>query len=112
MLKKSGGSMSGGSYQYLCNADVDELLNKEEIVQEMADRLAGLGYAKDAARETQVILLTLRQFSNRIEAMRERLSGVWEAVEWWDSNDRGEEGLKKALEVYRGGEKEKEGKWE
>jgi hypothetical protein len=93
--------MSGGSYNYLCHAEPDELLNKAEDLQFMADRLAGLGYASDAASETQELLLTVRQYQNRLEAMKCRLEGVWRAVEWWDSCDSGEDGVKDALDDYR-----------
>lgn len=94
--------MSGGSYNYICaKGDLGELYNYQADIQSMADRLAGLGYANDAARETQDLLLTLRQFENRISAMHARLSDVWKAVEWWDSCDSGENGVKIALEKYR-----------
>lgn len=95
--------MSGGSYNYLFAKDTDDLLHAQEDIQSMADRLAGLGYAQDAAQETEALLLTLRQFENRIYVMQERLSNVWRAVEWWDSYDSGEESVKKALEEYRAG---------
>jgi len=95
--------MSGGSYDYLYSKDVEDLLHSQETIQNMADRLAGLGYASDAAKETEIILLTLRQFENRISAMKERLSDVWHSVEWWDSCDSGEESVKNALEKYRAG---------
>lgn len=93
--------MSGGSYNYLCHADAEMLMNKVSDLQDMADRLAGLGYAEDAAKETQALLLTVLQYENRINAMAERLSGVWRAVEWWDSCDSGEEAVKMALDGYR-----------
>lgn len=52
--------MSGGSYEYLCWADdLDRLLEKQHHLEAMADRLAGLGYADDAAAETTDLLLTL-----------------------------------------------------
>jgi len=95
--------MSGGSYDYLYSKDVEDLLHTQETIQNMADRLAGLGYASDAAKETQELLLTLRQFENRRSAMKERLSDVWHSVEWWDSCDSGEDSVKNALEKYRAG---------
>jgi len=93
--------MSGGSYDYLFYKDPDELLNSLSTIQDMTDRLAGLGYADDAASETEYLLLTIRQFENRISTMKARLEDVWRAVEWWDSNDSGEDGVKKALDAYR-----------
>ena len=94
--------MSGGSYDYLCWKDPADLVQMERQLREMSDRLAGLGYAVDAARETEQLLLTIRQFINRIEASSKRLEPVWHAVEWWDSGDSLEDGVKKALSEYRG----------
>jgi hypothetical protein len=93
--------MSGGSYEYLYSKDVEDLLYMQETIQKMADRLAGLGYASDAAKETQELLLTLRQFENRISAIKERLSDVWHSVELLDNRDSGEDSVKNALEKYR-----------
>jgi hypothetical protein len=94
--------MSGGSYEYLCFKDASDLANYEHQLQSMADRLAGLGYAEDAARETTEVLLMHRQAMVRIDTRLKRLSDIWHAVEWWDSCDSGEDGVKKALAEYRG----------
>jgi hypothetical protein len=97
--------MSGGSYNYLgviCIDDLEELLGKESELREMADRLAGLGYAEDAARETEELLVLLRQWRIRAEVRVKRLGDVWHAVEWWDSNDYSEDRVKEALAKYRG----------
>lgn len=94
--------MSGGSYNHLWMMETDQLFHNEDVIQAMADRLAGLGYAKDAASETEEFLLTIRQFENRIYTMQKRLRNVWYAVEWWDSGDSGEDGVKLALKEYRG----------
>lgn len=92
--------MSGGSYDYLCFAD-EAIFGREASLQEMADRLAKLGYAEDAAKETMEVLLEIRQAKVRIGARQDRLRQIWQAVEWWDSGDWGEDGVKKALEAYR-----------
>lgn len=97
--------MSGGSYNYLgliCYDDLAELLGKESDLRDMADRLAGLGYAQDAARETEELLTMLRQWRTRAEVRVRRLSDVWKAVEWWDSRDSSEDQVRKALAEYRG----------
>lgn len=93
--------MSGGRYDYLFTKDPEQLFEYIETVERMADRLAGLGYAQDAARETQELLLLLRQAIVRIEVRKQRLAGVWHAVEWWDSMDSGEGDVKEALAEYR-----------
>lgn len=94
--------MSGGSYNNLCYKDPDDLLGMTEELEMMADRLAGLGYAEDAALETQKMLCNIRQYWNRIEASRQRLQEVWKAVEYWDSRDSSEDSVQSALKMYRG----------
>lgn len=98
--------MSGGSYEYLCFADADEVRGKEEQVRRMADRLSALGYADDAAAETMDLLLTLRQQRVYVQSVLSRLSGIWHSVEWWDSGDSGEDGLEFCLRRYRHEEEE------
>lgn len=95
--------MSGGSYDYLCFKDAEDLLSGhvEGNIELMSNRLAGLGYATDAAAETEELLLIIRQTRNRLSARAKRLHDVWYAVEWWDSCDSGEDSVKKALEKYR-----------
>lgn len=94
--------MSGGSFDYLCFKDADELLEHLDTIQEMADELAKLGYANDAAKETQTLLLNYRAFLNRSQTALERLQPVWKAMEWWHSSDWGEDRLKETLAEYRG----------
>lgn len=94
--------MSGGSYDYLCWArDLEDLSQKQYSLREMADRLAGLGYAKDAAAETEELLVLLRQWEIRAKTRTERLEAVWKAVEWWDSADWSEARVHEALAAYR-----------
>jgi hypothetical protein len=95
--------VSGGSYNYLfAAADLEDLQARRWDLEEMATRLAGLGYAQDAARETEELLLLLRQWEVRATARMERLTAVWKAVEWWDSSDWGEPQVHEALAKYRG----------
>lgn len=97
--------MSGGSFNYLgaiCYDDLSDLLAKESDLEAMADRLAGLGWAEDAARETQELLVMLRQWKIRAEVRAQRLINVWHAVEWWDSHDWSEQQVRDALARYRG----------
>ncbi|WP_030757260.1 hypothetical protein [Streptomyces sp. NRRL F-5135] len=95
--------MSGGSYNYACAAlNLEDLVGKRGDLREMADRLAGLGYAEDAAKETEELLVLLNQWSVRAEVRLNRLADVWHAVEWWDSNDSSETRVHEALAKYRG----------
>lgn len=102
--------MSGGRYDYLCyQRDLDDLISREQTLRAMADRLAALGYAEDAAKETEELLVLIRQWKVRAEVRAKRLAGVWKAVEWFDSGDgRGEIDVHEALVKYRGDSKAEE----
>ena len=97
--------MSGGSYDYLCHAysvnGVGGLAEHRSQLEAMAERLSGLGYAEDAARETCALLAALRHIENMLHITANRLEPVWRAVEWWDSCDSSEDQVKGALEKYR-----------
>lgn len=94
--------MSGGSYNYLCYTEcIEDLAKASGHLKRMRDRLAGLGYARDAALETEDLLVILRQAEIRACVRIERLRDVWKAVEWWDSCDYSEDQVKEALEEYR-----------
>lgn len=94
--------MSGGSYDYLCFKEADELFNSESSIKEMFDALAGLGYAEDAARATMDLLLEVRRSRVCLQAMKDKLEPVWKAIEWWHSCDTSEDDLKRSLDEYRG----------
>jgi hypothetical protein len=96
--------MSGGSYNYLCNAwDLPDLIEHRTELKEMADRLTDLGHV-DAAKETAALLLEINRAEVWALARAERLSEVWRAVEWHDSSDWGADAIDKALDKYRGAE--------
>ena len=93
--------MSGGSFDYLCYKDADELFDSENSIKEMADVLIGLGYAEDAGKATVDLLLELRRSRVYLQAMKDKLEPIWKAIEWWHSNDTGEDDFKIALDEYR-----------
>lgn len=92
--------MSGGSYNYLCYKEAYDIHEKINELQEMGDRLAELGF-KDAALETESIILILNTFEIRLQARINRLRDVWKAVEWMDSGDSGIDYVKDEVEKYR-----------
>jgi hypothetical protein len=95
--------VSGGSFNYLCHTwDLDDLVGKQMDLEAMAQALAALGYAKDAARETEELLVLLRQWEVQATVRVERLREVWKAMEWWQSCDYSEDTFKEALAEYRG----------
>lgn len=96
--------MSGGSYDYLYvwADDLGELVQRRHHLQEMAERLSGLPYARDAAIETERMLAAIERLEIQVKVRGEALKDVWHAVEWWDSCDWSEERVKEALAKYRG----------
>jgi hypothetical protein len=95
--------MSGGSFNYLCHKDAADLFASGlGDAVDMADALAALGYAPDAAKETAALVAEARAAQARIDAKLERLQGVWKALEWWRSCDWSEQQFKRALAEYRG----------
>lgn len=96
--------MSGGSYNYLYSKSAYDLINIHSVMDDMermSARLASLGYANDAARETEELIVILRQVETRLQVRLDRLCGIWHAVEWWDSCDSSEDCVKDELLKYR-----------
>ena len=92
--------MSGGSYNYLCHKDANDIHEHRQELNAMRDRLIELGHL-DAAKETESVLLMLDDFYVRLQARIERLNPIWRAVEWCDSCDWGKEDVIEAVEKYR-----------
>jgi hypothetical protein len=95
--------MSGGSYNYLCSAlDLDDILNKQYDLEQMADRLEGLPEAEfpgagAAGHMTRRLLQTLKLWESHAAISLGMLTDVWKAVEWWDSCDWGPDQVKEEL---------------
>jgi hypothetical protein len=92
--------MSGGSYNYLCHKEANELENHLDDVESMRDRLIELGHL-DIAQETESLILTIKAFKVRINARLSRLQDVWKEVEWYDSGDSGKDSVNEAVDKYR-----------
>lgn len=95
--------MSGGSFDYLCLKDADALPSMVHALDAMSGELAKLGYAEDAAWETEELLCIVRQYAVRAQIRIDRLHDIWRAMEWWHSGDSGEEDVGTALAQYREG---------
>ena len=85
--------MSGGSFNYLCHA---ELTERKQTVMEMRDELHRLGY-HDAALATDGVVAAM----NQIEAAQRNLADVWHAVEWLCSCDWDEDSVAEVLAKWR-----------
>ncbi len=94
--------MSGGSFNYLCWKDAQELVHAgQDDLEAMATYLAKIGYAQDAATETEELLRLVRVFLMRLDVRVRALSEVWHAVEWNVSGDSGPDHIREALADYR-----------
>lgn len=94
--------MSGGSFDYLCWKRDNELfeLSTIENLERMVDTLEELGY-DDVAKETYELVRIIKQSRVRANTIRDRLSGVFKAVEWFKSYDHGIDQVEKAVKEYR-----------
>lgn len=86
--------MSGGSYNYLC-FNTDELSTRRGDLEAMHQRLESSGH-REAARATREVIRSLET----TRRMAEALTGVWQAVEWTDSCDWGEDSIKTAVAKF------------
>jgi hypothetical protein len=104
-----GLTVSGGSYNYLCyREDLEDLIGNKYDIESMRVTLSDLGYADEAAKETQELLDLMAQWDAKAQEISESLKEVWKAIEWWHSCDYSEEDVKKALAKYRVSRKEKD----
>jgi phytoene/squalene synthetase len=78
------------------NADLQDL--SELQLREIADQLAARGDADDAARETEELLVMLRQWKIRADVRITRLADLWHAV----SRDSSDTHIRHELAKYRG----------
>lgn len=94
--------MSGGSFNYLCYANMPDVLSRTKDMEEMEQYLIEMGYT-DIAKDVRRLIEYCKSAENRITVLFEQLQGVFRAVEWKVSADIGEETLIKRLEEYRKG---------
>jgi hypothetical protein len=107
--------MSGGSFNYLCHREADELLVRQQDIRDMVDFLNQMIYsarktgkapetwllqAEKAKRETLELLLFIEQVEKRLNGYLDRLSPVWKAIEWWQSGDWSKDQFEEALKEY------------
>lgn len=89
--------MSGGSYDYLCFAELEDLFNRKGHLSNMTDRLMELGYPQ-LALENMEFALDLRRFKLNFGTRQKRLREIWHTIEWLDSGDYGVDTARKHLD--------------
>ena len=98
--------MSGGSFDYLCSAQPEDLVNRLDRVEDMANALDAYPGGDTAARDTRELGAYARAAMQEIAARLSRLELVWMAVEWHHSCDWPAERVAEALTAYSGTEAE------
>lgn len=96
--------MSGDRYGHLHTGiyDLGELVTRRHHLKAMAERLAELPWAREAAIETERILAKIERLEIQVQVRGDALSDVWYAIEKWDSGDWLEDSARRALAEYRG----------
>lgn len=94
--------MSGGSFNYLCEKDNDELYEFSVLdeMKRMSLKLAELGHG-DAANHTALLIMLIDNNLKHTQEIKKSLEDVWKAVEWYQSYDYGIEKVDEAMEEYR-----------
>ena len=94
--------MSGGSLGYLYIKDVEDLFNPVmiEFMIEVEEYLLQ-NNASDVARDVRRLIEYIYTARNRIEVLHGNLSGVFKAVEWYQSCGWSKTSVDKAIDEYR-----------
>lgn len=82
--------------------DLEDILTKRFALAEMSADLSAVGYAQDAARETEELLVLLNQWETRAGVRIDRLRSVWKAMDRWQDSNGSEPDFRAALAEYRG----------
>ena len=97
--------MSGGSHNYLCYAEMPDIIGRTEDMEEMEQDLIELGYT-DIAKDVRRLIEYCKSAQIRIGVLFEQLEDVFHDVEWYRSADISKETLIERLEQYRKGGEE------
>lgn len=97
--------MSGGSLNYLCYKEPEELFHYIREMEEVELVLIGQG-AEDIAKDVRRLIEYVKSAEIRIGVLSAQLNDIFHAVEWRLSADYGDDTLKKHIEQYRTGKKE------
>jgi hypothetical protein len=87
--------VSGGSFNYLCFIDAEEIGQRLGQLDDMASALEGV--CPEAAAATREIADQVRGVQPKIDALKD----LWHAVEWWHSSDWGRGQVETVVAKYR-----------
>ena len=99
--------MSGGSFNYLCYKETEDLFNRISDLEDMRESLIKYGY-EDIAKDTQRLIEYIKSAECVIGTLKDMLKPVFHAVEWYESADYSKETMIEILEKYRRKELERD----
>lgn len=96
--------MSGGSHNYLCHKEAQDLLEYRGDLDHMVESLRGYKTPRsiNAAAFTETIKWRIDELIGDLNELDERIAKVneiWRAVEWHHSGDSGEDRVHSKLEA-------------
>lgn len=91
--------MSGGSYNYLCYAEIPSVINRTEDIERMEQTLIEEGYS-DIAKDVRRLIEYCKSAEIRISVLFEKLESVFHDIEWYHSGDISKEDLIETLEIF------------
>lgn len=94
--------MSGGSHNYLCWAEMPDIIGRTADMEDIEQTLIQEGYT-DIAKDVRRLIEYCKSAETRISVLFEQLENVFHDIEWYDSADISKETLIKRLEQYRKG---------
>jgi hypothetical protein len=94
--------MSGGSNNYLCYAEMPDIVGRTADMEDIEQTLIKLGYI-DIAKDVRRLIEYCKSAENRISVLFEQLENVFHDIEWYHSADIGKKTLIEKLEQYRKG---------
>lgn len=102
MREARGVAVSGGSFDYLCHAFVEDLLrgDRDDQLDRMQAALADVPWGAEAAAATAELIAEIDVARARVAARFDRLKDVWKGVEWWRSGDWGEDQAREEAEKF------------
>lgn len=92
--------MSGGSLNYLCYKEVNQLFDHVDDMEKVEATLLAEGY-EDIARDVRRLIEYVKTAENRISVLRDKLEDVFHAVEWYDSADYSRATMLAIFDKYR-----------
>lgn len=95
--------MSGGSFDYVCLKEAQNIFEYKKQLKEMVNYLRE-SKKNDVADEVDRLSIDIEMFERMISLRLKRMHKILRAVEWWASGDYGEKQVDEIWEKFLEGE--------